>query len=320
MFMVEGIQPWSWLDRKGDKRLFCLVWGLLGGLIGGLEGGLIGLPVGAWVGTQFFEHYGGGMGAWFLMMGFGILMPLGGVLGGLTLGLIFGERIILIEQINPLRLISEIVPMGLRKGLISGGILGLLVNLFPLGSGGLTTLVVFLLLGGITGLLTSLSWVIIGGITRRLTEILKPEFNERKLINQDVISTAKNIIPITLLITLLIASLGGLLLGIVKSVDVTPVILLVLLFYSLILGLLLGLPFTGIPVMQHVLLRLFLRCRNKAPWNYAKFLNHATDLKFLQRIGGQFRFVHDLLREHLATYDPDRGASSAELYTEELHP
>ncbi|MBD2184658.1 hypothetical protein H6S82_05975 [Planktothrix sp. FACHB-1355] len=35
-------------------------------------------------------------------------------------------------------------------------------------------------------------------------------------------------------------------------------------------------------------------------WNYAKFLNYASERLFLQRIGGRYRFIHDLLREHFA--------------------
>ncbi len=36
------------------------------------------------------------------------------------------------------------------------------------------------------------------------------------------------------------------------------------------------------------------------PWNYAKFLEYAANLRFIQRVGGRYRFMHDLLRKHFA--------------------
>ncbi|NES08375.1 MAG: hypothetical protein F6K22_39895 [Okeania sp. SIO2F4] len=38
----------------------------------------------------------------------------------------------------------------------------------------------------------------------------------------------------------------------------------------------------------------------KAPWNYARFLNYATEKMLLQRVGGGYRFIHRLLQERLA--------------------
>jgi hypothetical protein len=37
------------------------------------------------------------------------------------------------------------------------------------------------------------------------------------------------------------------------------------------------------------------------PWNYARFLNYANERLFLQRVGGRYRFIHDLLQEHLTS-------------------
>ncbi|MDY6782293.1 MAG: hypothetical protein SW833_07040 [Cyanobacteriota bacterium] len=52
--------------------------------------------------------------------------------------------------------------------------------------------------------------------------------------------------------------------------------------------------------IQHFALRLILCLNGSIPWDYAKFLNCATE-RLLQRIGGGYRFMHELLREHLAT-------------------
>lgn len=45
---------------------------------------------------------------------------------------------------------------------------------------------------------------------------------------------------------------------------------------------------------------IILWSSGKAPSNYAKFLNYCTNRLFLQRVGGDYRFMHDLLRKHFA--------------------
>ncbi len=58
-------------------------------------------------------------------------------------------------------------------------------------------------------------------------------------------------------------------------------------------------------VIQHSGLRITLWLFGYAPWNYSKFLRYCTDRGFLQRVGGGYRFVHALLRDHFAEhYDP----------------
>ncbi|MCY7272686.1 MAG: hypothetical protein LH702_02795 [Phormidesmis sp. CAN_BIN44] len=42
------------------------------------------------------------------------------------------------------------------------------------------------------------------------------------------------------------------------------------------------------------------RISHAIPWNYARFLNYATDRMFLQRVGGRYRFIHKLLQDHFA--------------------
>jgi WD40 repeat protein len=62
----------------------------------------------------------------------------------------------------------------------------------------------------------------------------------------------------------------------------------------------------GIAGLQHVILRLLLRANGSVPWNYARFLAYADERKLIQQIGGRYRFVHDLLREHFADNPPVR--------------
>ncbi|MEG4575879.1 NACHT domain-containing protein [Microcoleus sp. N3A4] len=72
---------------------------------------------------------------------------------------------------------------------------------------------------------------------------------------------------------------------------------------GIIIGLMSGLFMGGITCIQHSILRLILCC-NGLPWNFALFLDYATQKGFLQRIGGSYQFRHDLLRDHFATELP----------------
>jgi hypothetical protein len=61
-----------------------------------------------------------------------------------------------------------------------------------------------------------------------------------------------------------------------------------------------GRAFGGATCIQHLTLRCILYYNTYIPWNYARFLNHATERLFLQRVGGRYRFIHKLLQEHFA--------------------
>jgi hypothetical protein len=69
---------------------------------------------------------------------------------------------------------------------------------------------------------------------------------------------------------------------------------------GLLFGTLIGTVRSGTPAIKHFILRLILWVNGYMPWNYAKFLNYCTDRLFLQRVGGGYRFMHDLLRQHFA--------------------
>ncbi len=65
-------------------------------------------------------------------------------------------------------------------------------------------------------------------------------------------------------------------------------------------GVIAFLRFGGYPCIQHLILRLVLFFNNSIPWNYARFLDYATERMFLQRIGGRYLFIHKLLQDHFA--------------------
>jgi tetratricopeptide (TPR) repeat protein len=74
-----------------------------------------------------------------------------------------------------------------------------------------------------------------------------------------------------------------------------------LLTYILIVGLFVGIVMGGgIFLFKHFTLRLILYFNNIIPSDYTYFLNYMTERKLLQRVGGSYRFVHDLLREFFA--------------------
>ena len=67
--------------------------------------------------------------------------------------------------------------------------------------------------------------------------------------------------------------------------------------YGLIFGLAVG---GGEACVKHFILRVILYFNGYIPWNYARFLDYATQLIFLQKVGGGYIFIHRLLLEHFA--------------------
>jgi hypothetical protein len=59
--------------------------------------------------------------------------------------------------------------------------------------------------------------------------------------------------------------------------------------------------------MEHFALRFALYFTNAVPWNYTRFLNHCTDRRLLQRVGGHYRFIHRLVQEHFAAMPLEQG-------------
>jgi hypothetical protein len=92
------------------------------------------------------------------------------------------------------------------------------------------------------------------------------------------------------------------------------------LIYVLIVGLMVGLMSSliggdnsGLVCIQHLILRLILWQRGCIPWNYARFLDYATERIFLQKVGGSYIFVHRLLLEHFASIRLPNNRSASNL-------
>lgn len=65
----------------------------------------------------------------------------------------------------------------------------------------------------------------------------------------------------------------------------------------------------GLTCIKHFILRLILYCNKHIPWNYARFLDYATDCIFLQKVGGGYIFVHRMLMEYFAQIELEQGES-----------
>jgi DNA polymerase III delta prime subunit len=157
--------------------------------------------------------------------------------------------------------------------------------------------------GGVPGaLLGSLS----GGLTG-------PEIERRTVPNQGIRQSAGNVGVFALVGGLTLGTIWGLLnlsaavliTGLVpEALDWLRLQLSGVLFFGSLSGLV-----PGAACIQHFALRFILWCRGVTPWNYARFLNYATERRLLQRVGGRYRFIHELLREHFATMEPQRVES-----------
>ena len=89
---------------------------------------------------------------------------------------------------------------------------------------------------------------------------------------------------------------------------------------GLFFGLLAGLWYGGVDVLQHYTLRLTLAARGYMPLHYARFLDYAAALIFLQKAGGGYLFVHRLLLEHLAARPPATGQAPTATPADEAVP
>ena len=282
--LIERIQPRS-LPNDGDRVLYRV---LCGGVIS-IFSGVVGWMVFGQVAEEFQ-----------------LFMTIVGLAGGFFYGVYSRETLSdRLEKISLLHLPflqtildlldnEEIEPVRLgwswnraKTGLIAGLTLGFLL--------GFMVFVYDWLVGGFwLGLRWGLALWISYGCFMGIVSGLQAGVQGSTEPNQGIWESLQNAIAVTLLATpmaMLVAGIGLL-------------IPLGSLSWSLALwigiggGLLSGLFSGGIPCIQHVILRILLWRRGMIPWNYAQFLEYAHDLRLLQRVGGRYRFIHELLREH----------------------
>ena len=314
-----------------NHRVFRWVDTLVVGLLGGLGGGMI-----SWViGGLLLKRLGLGLASWIS------LWLVGGLGVGATVGLIAGLVAKRREKTTP----GEVLHGARREGwhtlgrrvrqelLLGSGaalVLGVLLSVLAgvgkremiqalagltnsLGIGLLMALHMVLLcilggavvVAGTSALLGALIEALRGGLTG-------PEIEQRTAPNQGIRRSAVNVGVFALV--------GGLTAGGIWGLVNLVVIMLMWghvpqeswwhsgLGSVLFLGLLCGLV-PGAACIQHFALRFVLWCKGMMPWHYVRFLDYATERMFLQRVGGRYRFIHNLLRDHFAAMEPKPGRS-----------
>jgi hypothetical protein len=73
---------------------------------------------------------------------------------------------------------------------------------------------------------------------------------------------------------------------------------------GLAVGLLVTLLMGGLAWWRHWVLRFLLWRSGAIPWRYPAFLDEAAEHILLRKVGGGYRFIHDLFRDYLASLEP----------------
>lgn len=121
---------------------------------------------------------------------------------------------------------------------------------------------------------------------------------ERDRPNQGIITSLKNGSSSMILFTAL-AMLFAYVFKFVSEQKVFSSIFfdpLSIILWAILIGLFFGLSTS----LKHISLRIILWRYGFSPWDYEKFLEHASEYRFVQRVGGRYRFAHDLLRKQFA--------------------
>jgi GTPase SAR1 family protein len=291
VFLIEQIQP-NWLPNKNQRRLYfhgTIFFGVLAAFLTGL----INVPNIGW--------------------NYALIMSL---YGGLGIGTIYAINMFAnkgeIKTTERLEWTWSSIIQNLRKGLLIGLGLGLVMGMitsfaefnnyieeYKVAIERLLNHEVNLLsLGLIYGLFITLTIGLIYGLTGDMqsfeitNKIVKP--------NQGIWRSAINTVKIGLIDGLVVFLIFWLI-----DVQLQGYPVVVALRYALCYGLIAGILFglvtrSGRACIQHFTLRLILFSTGCVPWNYARFLDYASERVFLQKVGGGYIFVHRMLMEHFA--------------------
>ncbi|MFG6105356.1 NACHT domain-containing protein [Leptothoe sp. EHU-05/26/07-4] len=322
-FLIEGLQP-TWLSFTTQIRLYRLSVGLsmwlIAWLISGPIFGLLGILIVWLISGPIFGSIVkliGGPIVWPIVSLPGSLIE--GLIIGFDLGLIVGLVFGLICLLDDLAIKSKEklqwsfdkllfwLGVGLIGGLIIGPIFWLVVELIGwflvwLSGQGNGEPIEGLIIGLIGGLIIGL---IIGLPTGLIDGLSGVSITEKETPNQGIRKSIQNAPRAGLIIGLL----GGITAGVINGlIDGRGGGLINMLNSGLLAGVIVGL-LSGViggfaggldVAIKHLILRIFLTLNGDTPWNYARFLDHAVKHRFIQRTGGRYRFVHDLLRKHFA--------------------
>jgi serine/threonine protein kinase len=139
------------------------------------------------------------------------------------------------------------------------------------------------------------------GITFSITSSEAPH---RSTPNQGIIISSKNavrMLPIWLLPTTMLMLPGHLITVNIQAAIGAYLILGLPMLWGFFIAM-----FGGYATLQHVLLRQLLQREYNIPRNMALFLNHATELILLRKVGGGYIFIHRYLLEYFADLENDK--------------
>ena len=298
LFRLEEMQP-NWLNGELEQKRYrrwlqgtgALVFGLaLAVSLGVLFGLLRGVVNGAVVGLV------GGL--------------VGGTLGWQSLGENDkADRKVIVATTDlalDWRRGAQALGSWLVRGLVFGAVVGLVVQLFAKNAAGL------LFTGGAarlaTGLVVGLAGGLAFGMVTGLSALLKPKFEIKpeSRPNQAMWRSTQN----GLVSGLLAGCVGGLSMALFGGLmDGWSSALYYGFFGALCWALIGGLEGSrgGEAAFRHLVLRwmLWREGVTPKPWRYVAFLDALTDHLLLDRIGGAYKFKHDLLQKHIAQLDDD---------------
>ncbi|MEP7304039.1 MAG: TIR domain-containing protein [Acidobacteriota bacterium] len=185
-----------------------------------------------------------------------------------------------------------------------GVVRGVVLMTARLGWAWITGLWVALGVAVIAAVLGLIMGAFLGALFGLLSGLTGPDVERRTAPNQGIRQSAKNV-GVFALVGVLVVGLPYSLFNLAAGVVWTRTAPSVLDWVNLGLGpaMLFGVMggfVPGVACIQHFTLRSVLWFFGLAPWRYARFLNYATERMLLQRVGGRYRFIHDLLREHFA--------------------
>jgi hypothetical protein len=275
IFLIEKLQP-NWLQNQNEERAYQIITFIVAGLIAGINGTIVGV-----------------LTAWLIPnLNFGnIEIAKTPLIFGLTAGIIGGivtalpKKIVPLEQISwswqrarsVARCMSELL-----AGIIFGWIFGLFLWLSSKQTIGL-------LFGIISGLIFGLFFVLGGGLG-------SSEIQQRTTPNQGIRSSVRN----SWIVGLIGWLVFGVIFGLISSLFGYKSLVEIGVIGGMIFGLIFGLKYGGAAWTQHLVLRQMLYRKGRMPWNYAKFLNFASERLLMKKVGGGYVFFHRMLLEHFA--------------------
>lgn len=310
VFLIEHLQP-NWLATRGQRWTYLLGSRLLGG---GLLGLIVGLLFGFFVWESSWEAGDSTVQELPVLVLAGTLVgSLVGLFSGLIRGLYLGFRHDAHALQGDIKTAETLKWSwkGARKhglrGLLAGLLLGLLAMLawkLTLGEETETAeLWVPLFLLGTTPVLA-------GGAVGALFGGLRTSVVQTKMIPNEGIQLTMHHAALA---GLWAGAAAWLVFGLMKvqllggaggSLGTLGYGLLYGLPWGLFIGLFASLWFGGLDVIQHYVLRLLLVRSGVIARPFVRFLNYATRLIFLQKVGGAYIFIHRLLLEHFAALRP----------------